>query len=766
MSILLNSRWPVLESSVIGKTFSQYKIISKLGGGGMGVVYKAHHRKLDRTVALKFLPHDVSHTSAQRERFLREARAASALDHPNICTIYDIDETADGQTFIAMGFCEGEPLDAVIARKALPIDRAVDIAMKVASGLSCAHGKGIVHRDIKPANIIVTDDGGVKVIDFGIAKLTGQTTVTHEGSLVGTVAYMSPEQAQGGEVDHRVDIWSLGAVLYEMVAGAQPFSGDHAASVIYRILNEEPAPVVPLRRETPEALGAIIHRALQKNPADRFASMEEMRSALETAGSRTVTTATQAVDTSSVLGRARAALARQAWPGAFAAFGEADAQTRLSAEDLDRWATAAVWMNRDDVSIAARERAHAQYVKAEQPARAARAAIELALDNYHTGARSVCNGWLTRAETLLENVPDAVENGYLARAKAQIAIEADLDLDAAMDHAAKALAVAERHGDADLRALATQDRGRVLVLKNRVKEGMALLDEAMATAVSGELSPLVVGSTYCNMISMCEKIADYRRAGEWSDQAVRWCHPHSESPFPGICSVHRAEVMRVRGDWAAAERAASTGCGYTASIAAEAYYVMGEIKLRRGEHREAETSFQEAHRRGRHPAPGMALLRAAQGRLEAARSLIDRALSGSVVDLDRIRLLPAGVEIALAGGDVVTARSRANELVSLAERFESTVFSALAAHAAGAVALAEGNIETALPLLGTAREYWQAANMPYEEARTRVCMATAYWQEGETDLAELEALAASATFERLGAATDLARTDALIAENS
>jgi tRNA A-37 threonylcarbamoyl transferase component Bud32/tetratricopeptide (TPR) repeat protein len=715
MSILLNSRWPVLESSVIGKTFSQYKIISKLGGGGMGVVYKAHHRKLDRTVALKFLPHDVSHTSAQRERFLREARAASALDHPNICTIYDIDETADGQTFIAMGFCEGEPLDAVIARKALPIDRAVDIAMKVASGLSCAHGKGIVHRDIKPANIIVTDDGGVKVIDFGIAKLTGQTTVTHEGSLVGTVAYMSPEQAQGGEVDHRVDIWSLGAVLYEMVAGAQPFSGDHAASVIYRILNEEPAPVVPLRRETPEALGAIIHRALQKNPADRFASMEEMRSALETAGSRTVTTATQAVDTSSVLGRARAALARQAWPGAFAAFGEADAQTRLSAEDLDR---------------------------------------------------AVCNGWLTRAETLLENVPDAVENGYLARAKAQIAIEADLDLDAAMDHAAKALAVAERHGDADLRALATQDRGRVLVLKNRVKEGMALLDEAMATAVSGELSPLVVGSTYCNMISMCEKIADYRRAGEWSDQAVRWCHPHSESPFPGICSVHRAEVMRVRGDWAAAERAASTGCGYTASIAAEAYYVMGEIKLRRGEHREAETSFQEAHRRGRHPAPGMALLRAAQGRLEAARSLIDRALSGSVVDLDRIRLLPAGVEIALAGGDVVTARSRANELVSLAERFESTVFSALAAHAAGAVALAEGNIETALPLLGTAREYWQAANMPYEEARTRVCMATAYWQEGETDLAELEALAASATFERLGAATDLARTDALIAENS
>jgi tetratricopeptide (TPR) repeat protein len=731
----------------------------------MGVVYKAHDQKLDREVALKFLPHHVSHTAAQRERFVREARAASALDHPHICTIYDIDETDDGQTFMAMGFCEGEPLDEVIGRNAVPIDRAVDIAMKVASGLSSAHSKGIVHRDIKPANIIVTDDGGVKVIDFGLAKLTGQTAVTREGSTVGTIAYMSPEQAQGGEVDHRTDIWSLGAVLYEMVAGARPFSADHDAAMLYRILNVEPVPIVSLRRETPDNLAAIINRALTKDPADRFASMEEMASALETAGSQTVTTATQAVDTSSVLGRARAALARQAWPEAFTGFGEADSQTRLAADDLDRWATAAVWMNRPDVSIAARERAHAQYVKADQPARAGGAAIELALDNYHMGSRSVCNGWLTRAEKLLETVPDVLENGYLARARARIAIEADQDFDAALDHAAKALEVAERHGDADLRVLATQDRGRVFVLKNRVKEGMALLDEAMATAISGELSPLVVGSTYCNMISMCEKIADYRRAGEWSDQAVRWCHPHSESSFPGICSVHRAEVMRVRGDWAAAERAASTGCGYTAEIAAEAYYVMGEIKLRRGEHREAEVSFQEAHRRGRHPAPGMALLRAAQGRPDAARSLIDRALSGSAVDLDRIRLLPAGVEIALAGGDVMTARSRADELVSMAERFESTVFSALAAHAAGTVALAEGDVEAALPLLSGARGSWQAADMPYEEARTRVCIAIAYWGEGETDLAELEAFAARATFERLGAAADLERINALIAKN-
>jgi len=755
---------------VIGKIVSQYKIVSKLGGGGMGVVYKAHDQKLDRTVALKFLPHFVSHTDAQRERFLREAKAASALDHPNICTIYEIDETTDGQTFIAMGFCAGEPLDAVIARNALSIDRAVDIAMKVASGLSSAHRKGIVHRDIKPANIIVTDDGGVKVIDFGLAKLTGMTAVTREGSTVGTVAYMSPEQAQCGEIDHRADIWSLGAVLYEMVTGVRPFSGDHEAAVIYHILNEEPVPVVSLHGETPEALAAVIHRALAKDPADRFASMEDMGSALETACSQTVTIADQTVDPLSVLGRARAALARQAWPEAFTAFEEAESQTGLTAEDLDRWAASALWMNRIDVSISARERAHAQYVKAGQPARAARAAIELAHDNYFAGARSVCNGWLKHADKLLETVPDVVENGYLARFKALIAIEADRDLDAALDHTSIALEMAERHCDADLRALATQDRGRVFVLKNHAKEGMALLDEAMVMAMSGELSPLVVGATYCNMISMCETIADYRRAGEWSDQAVRWCQPHSESPFPGICSVHRAEVMCVRGDWAEAEgeaeRAACISDGYSASVAAEAYYVMGEIKLRRGKYQEAETSFQEAHRRGRHPAPGMALLRAAQGRPDAARSLIDRALSGSAVGLDRIRLLPAGVEIALAGGDIITARSRADELVSLAERFESTVFSAYAAHAAGTVALAEGDVETALLLLSTARKNWQVANMPHEEARTRACMATAYWGQGETDLAELEALAARATFDSLGAAADLEHIKALIAENS
>ncbi len=734
----------------------------------MGVVYKAHDEKLGRMVALKFLPHHLSQTDEQRKRFVREARAASALDHPSICTIFDIDETDDGQTFIAMGLCEGEPLEEVISRGAVPIDRAVEIAKQVAQGLASAHAKGIVHRDIKPANIIVTCDGGVKIVDFGLAKLMGQTAITREGTTVGTVAYMSPEQVQGGDVDHRTDIWALGAVLYEMIVGVRPFEADHDAAELYRILNEEPAPIVTLRQEIPGAIAAVIHRALAKNIGDRFDSMEELVSALGSACSDVGATPT--ADRSLTLTRARTALERYDWSEAFAAFADADSQVELAPEDLERWAIAAEWMSRFDACVGAHERAHAQYVKAGRPADAARAAVELANINYISGARSVCNGWLKRAEKLLEGVPEAVAEGYLARLKAKIAIEADHDLDTALEHTIKAIEVAERYRDADLGALATQDQGRVLVLKNRVKEGMELLDETMATAISGELSPFVVGTTFCNMISMCETIADYRRAGEWSDQATRWCRPYSESPFPGICSVHRAEIMSVRGDWAAAEgeaeRASRICEGRVTSVAAEAYYLMGEIKLRRGEYQGAETSFQEAHQRGRHPIPGLALLRAAQGRHDAAKSLIDRALSTKSLDLDRIRLLPAGVEIALAAGDVVTARERAEEFESLAAGFGSTVFSGHASHATGAVAIAEGKVEEALSSLSTARRNWQAADMPYEEARTRLLLATAHWKVGEADLAELEARAARAAFERLGAAKDLERADSLIAANS
>ena len=204
-----------------GQTVSHYRVLEKLGGGGMGVVYKALDTRLNRTVALKFLPHELTRDDEARKRFVQEAQAASALDHPNICTVYDIDSTPDGQLFIAMAFYDGETVKKRIEHGPLAVDEALDVAMQVAQGLTKAHEAGIIHRDIKPANLIVTKDGFVKIVDFGIAKLLGVTGPTQTGTTLGTVAYMSPEQVAGEDADQQSDVWELGAVLYEMLTGQQ-----------------------------------------------------------------------------------------------------------------------------------------------------------------------------------------------------------------------------------------------------------------------------------------------------------------------------------------------------------------------------------------------------------------------------------------------------------------------------------------------------------------------------------------------------------------
>ncbi len=208
---------------MIGSVVSHYKILEKLGEGGMGVVYKAEDTRLKRTVALKFLPPDLTRDPDAKERFIHEAQAASSLQHNNICVVYDIDETDDGQMFISMECLEGETLKKEIERGPLKIEEALDIAIQIARGHTKAHESGIVHRDIKPANILITSDGVAKIVDFGLAKLSGRTMLTKTGSTLGTAPYMSPEQASGGVVDHRTDIWSLGVVLYEMIAGRRPF---------------------------------------------------------------------------------------------------------------------------------------------------------------------------------------------------------------------------------------------------------------------------------------------------------------------------------------------------------------------------------------------------------------------------------------------------------------------------------------------------------------------------------------------------------------
>jgi Tol biopolymer transport system component len=261
---------------MIGKVISHYKILEQLGEGGMGVVYKAEDTKLKRHVALKFLPPDVTSEPDAKERFVQEAQAASALDHSNICTIYEVNETDDGQMFIAMACYSGQTLRERIAAGSLAVDEAVDIAGQIARGLSKAHERGIVHRDIKPANIFVTSDGDVKIVDFGLAKLAGQARLTKTGTTVGTVAYMSPEQARGEDVDHRADIWSLGVVLYEMLTGRPPFQGDHEQAVIYSIVHHDPPPMSQLRSDIPAGLQNVVARAIQKERGSRYGSMASL----------------------------------------------------------------------------------------------------------------------------------------------------------------------------------------------------------------------------------------------------------------------------------------------------------------------------------------------------------------------------------------------------------------------------------------------------------------------------------------------------------
>ena len=265
----------------------KYKIIEEIGRGGMGIVYKAEDIRLKRTVALKFLPPELTHIPEVKGRFMREAQAAAALDHPNICTVYEFDE-AEGKAFISIAYIEGQNLRKRTESGPLELDEALRIATQVAGGLEEAHKRGVVHRDIKSANIMVTEKGQAKIMDFGLARTTGGLLLTKEGTTMGTIAYMSPEQARGEEVDHRTDIWSLGVVLYEMIIGQLPFKGDYEQAVIYSILNEEPQEISSLRSDVPKGFISVIGKALQKDCTYRYQTMKEFIADLKSGRASTI----------------------------------------------------------------------------------------------------------------------------------------------------------------------------------------------------------------------------------------------------------------------------------------------------------------------------------------------------------------------------------------------------------------------------------------------------------------------------------------------
>ena len=266
---------------MIGKFVAHYKILEKLGEGGMGVVYKAEDTKLKRIVALKFLPPELTRDLQAKKRFLQEAQAAAALDHPNICAVFEIGE-AENTTYIAMPYVKGQSLKEKIAAGPLSVEEALDIAGQVGEGLKEAHEKGIIHRDIKPANIMLTEKGQAKIMDFGLAKLAWAADLTKTATTMGTLAYMSPEQARGDIVDHRTDIWSLGVVLYEMLAGQLPFEGDETPGIVYSILNKEPAPLTSIRPDIPRLIVQVVTKALEKDPSRRYQNIKELIQDLKT----------------------------------------------------------------------------------------------------------------------------------------------------------------------------------------------------------------------------------------------------------------------------------------------------------------------------------------------------------------------------------------------------------------------------------------------------------------------------------------------------
>ena len=459
------------------------------------------------------------------------------------------------------------------------------------------------------------------------------------------------------------------------------------------------------------------------------------------------------------LERGRQSYGRRAWADAYRSLSLADQVEPLRVEDLERLAVSAYLSGRDEDFLTALDRAHHEYLNAGDSVRAARSAFWSGLSLLLRGEVGRATGWLGRARRLVDR-RDCVEQGYLLLPETEQQLAGD-SYEAAYRTASEAGAIAERFGDRDLIACARHLQGRALIQQGQVPAGLALLDEAMLAATADELSPIMTGLIYCSVIEACQTVYAFGRAREWTWALSKWCEQQPEMvAFTSTCLVHRAAVLRLSGAWPAAIEEARRACERDSPSAA-AFYQRAEVHRLRGEYAAAEAAYRDASQGGWEPQPGLALLRLAEGRTEAADATIRRVLSGTTGRLQRAQLLPAYIEIMLAVGDSEQARAACRELEEIAARFDTGVLGATAAHARGAVQLADGHPQPALVSLRHAMRVWQEVEAPYEAARARVLAGVACRALGDEEGAGLELEAARAAFERLGAAPDLDRMNSL-----
>jgi class 3 adenylate cyclase len=463
----------------------------------------------------------------------------------------------------------------------------------------------------------------------------------------------------------------------------------------------------------------------------------------------------------------RAAVDSRDWSQGLALLREADGAGALESSDVERLAEAAFWMGHLEECIEARERAYAGLVEEGNARAAALVALHLAFHHAGRASLAVAAGWLESAATLLADLPECVEQGWLAWIQAIVASELFGDWEEALRLAERAVEIGRALGDRDVESLGVLQKGGAFVHLGRVDEGLALLDQVMARAVSGLLGPWASAATYCGTISTCRTLGDYRRAAEWISEVRRRPAAARSCEFPGDCRLHRAEILQLRGDWEEAEVEAARACdelaSWDAAHVAVGLYELGTLSLRRGDVAAAEHAFREVEDMGGSTQPGRATLELLRGRPETACASLREALDAAGDDaLARVRLLPAATEASLAAGDIETARRCADELAAIADEYPTVSQHARAAQARGEVAFASAEFDLARDKLREAAECWQHVGARYDEARARVALGVALRETGELDAAEIQLQRALDAFERLTATFDVVRVTELL----